>query len=102
MEFKAETKKLLQIVAHSLYKDKEIFVRELISNASDALEKLRFLEAIQQELVNSKLDPEMPLKIVVKVDKDAKTFTIQVNIYYNLNNLLYIVNTLYIISKLIT
>jgi len=42
MEFKAETNKLLQIVAKSLYTDKEVFLRELISNASDALEKRKF------------------------------------------------------------
>ena len=39
MQFKAETKRLLEIVAHSLYTDKDVFVRELLSNASDALEK---------------------------------------------------------------
>lgn len=42
MEFKAETKKLLDIVAKSLYTDSEVFIRELLSNASDALEKQRF------------------------------------------------------------
>lgn len=42
MEFKAETKKLLDIVAKSLYTDSEVFLRELLSNASDALEKQRF------------------------------------------------------------
>jgi HSP90 family molecular chaperone len=44
MEFKAETKRLLDIVAKSLYTDKDVFVRELLSNASDALEKQRFLQ----------------------------------------------------------
>ena len=43
MEFKAETKKLLDIVAKSIYTDKEVFIRELLSNASDALEKIRFV-----------------------------------------------------------
>lgn len=42
MEFKAETKKLLNIVAKSIYTDKEVFIRELLSNCSDALEKIRF------------------------------------------------------------
>ncbi len=42
-EFKAETKKLLDIVAKSIYTDKEVFIRELLSNCSDALEKQRFL-----------------------------------------------------------
>lgn len=45
LEFKAETLKLLRLVTHSLYTDKEVFLRELVSNASDALEKLRFLQA---------------------------------------------------------
>jgi hypothetical protein len=43
LEFKAETKKLLDIVARSLYTDKDVFIRELLSNASDALEKQRYL-----------------------------------------------------------
>ena len=43
-EFKAETKKLLDIVAHSIYTDKEVFLRELLSNCSDALEKQRFMQ----------------------------------------------------------
>jgi len=44
MEFKAETKKLLHIVAKSIYTDKEVFIRELLSNCSDALEKQRYRE----------------------------------------------------------
>lgn len=44
MEFKTETKKLLDIVAKSLYTDSEVFIRELLSNASDALEKQRFAD----------------------------------------------------------
>ena len=51
MEFKAETKKLLDIVAKSLYTDSEVFVRELLSNASDALEKQRFKDQSSAELV---------------------------------------------------
>lgn len=43
-EFKAETRKLLDIVAHSIYTDKEVFIRELLSNCSDALEKQRYAE----------------------------------------------------------
>jgi hypothetical protein len=45
MEFKAETRKLLDIVTHSIYTDKEVFLRELVSNASDALEKYRYRQA---------------------------------------------------------
>lgn len=77
-QFKAETQKLLQIVAHSLYTDKEVFVRELISNASDALEKLRFLESTREGLAASKVDPDVGYKIRISVDPKTKTFTIEV------------------------
>lgn len=76
-EFKAEIQKLLQIVAHSLYTDKEVFIRELISNASDALEKLRFLEATKEGLASKKIDPEVDYKIKISADATAKTFTIE-------------------------
>lgn len=76
-EFKAEIQKLLQIVAHSLYTDKEVFIRELISNASDALEKLRFLEATQDGLANTKVDPDVSYRIKITADAAAKTFTIE-------------------------
>lgn len=71
--FKAETKQLLNILIHSLYKDREVFLRELLSNASDALNRLRF------EMVtnHSVLDPGAELKIHVAVDKDARLLTIQ-------------------------
>ena len=71
--FKAETKQLLNILIHSLYKDREVFLRELLSNASDALNRLRF------EMVTNKnvLDPTAELKIHIHVDKDARTITIQ-------------------------
>ncbi|WP_296509609.1 molecular chaperone HtpG [Rhodoferax sp.] len=75
MNFQAEVAQLLHLVTHSLYSNKEIFLRELISNASDACDKLRF-EAIN----NSGLyeaDPE--LKVKVTFDKDAKTLTITDN-----------------------
>lgn len=71
--FKAETRRLLDIVANSLYTDKEVFVRELISNASDALEKLRFLQATHSVAVSS----DHQLRITITVDEAAKTFTIQ-------------------------
>ncbi|GBE60259.1 heat shock protein [Babesia ovata] len=76
-EFKAEIQKLLQIVAHSLYTDKEVFIRELISNASDALEKLRFLEATQEGLSGTKVDPDVSYKIKISADPESKTFTIE-------------------------
>ncbi|KAJ1816704.1 hypothetical protein LPJ75_001937 [Coemansia sp. RSA 2598] len=69
-EFKAETKKLLHIVAHSLYSQREVFVRELISNSSDALEKLRHLQATSQDV-----SAERPLEINITVDADKKTIT---------------------------
>lgn len=77
-EFKAETKKLLHIVAHSLYSQREVFVRELISNASDALEKLRHLQATTAQDVataSSSDDTGNALEINISTDKDAKTIT---------------------------
>ncbi|MBI5691044.1 MAG: molecular chaperone HtpG [Verrucomicrobia bacterium] len=72
-EFQAEIKQLLDIVIHSLYTEKEIFVRELISNASDALEKLRHLQLTEKEIFDEKLD----LEINVTTDDKAKRITIQ-------------------------
>ena len=72
-EFQAEIAQLLEIVIHSLYTEKEIFIRELISNAADANEKLQFL---QQTAGNDIFEPERPLSIRVVTDKDAKTVTI--------------------------
>jgi TNF receptor-associated protein 1 len=73
--FQAETSKLLDIVAKSLYTDKEVFVRELISNASDALEKLRYLETTNK--LTSKSDPDLELQIKVSVDAEKKIFIIE-------------------------
>jgi len=70
--FQAEVRQLLDIVIHSLYTDKEIFVRELISNASDALEKLR----LKQLTENSIFQGELPLEINITTDEKAKTLTI--------------------------
>ncbi|RJG05408.1 molecular chaperone HtpG [Noviherbaspirillum cavernae] len=73
--FQAEVKQLLQLMIHSLYSNKEIFLRELISNASDAADKLRF-EAIKHgELLEN--DPD--LKIKITYDKAARTITISDN-----------------------
>ena len=71
--FQAEIAQLLEIVIHSLYTDKEIFLRELVSNAADASEKLKFL---QQTAANEIVDPERALEIRVAFDKDAKTVTV--------------------------
>jgi len=73
--FQAEVKQLLQLMIHSLYSNKEIFLRELISNASDAADKLRF-EAINNDALYGN---DHELKIKVLFDKDAKTVTISDN-----------------------
>ncbi|CEP15688.1 hypothetical protein [Parasitella parasitica] len=71
-EFKTETKRLLDIVANSLYSEKEIFVRELISNAADALEKLR-----QTQTVESDVDSGKPLEIRIELNREKNQFIIQ-------------------------
>ena len=69
--FQAEIAQLLDLVIHSLYTDKEIFVRELISNAADASEKLKFLQTSGHEIA----DPQAPLELTVVTDEEAKTIT---------------------------
>jgi len=73
--FQTEVKQLLQLMIHSLYGNKEVFLRELISNASDAVDKLRFEALANESLLES--DPD--LKIQVDFDKDAKTIVIRDN-----------------------
>jgi len=75
LSFQAEVKQLLQLMIHSLYSNKEIAVRELISNASDAADKLRF-EALKK---NDLYEKDSELKIWVDFDKDKKTVTISDN-----------------------
>jgi molecular chaperone HtpG len=70
--FKAEIRQLLNILVHSLYTDRDIFLRELISNASDALNRLQFEMLTNRDV----LDPEAELKISLKGDKDAHTLTL--------------------------
>lgn len=70
--FKAETKQLLNILIHSLYKDREVFLRELLSNASDSLNRIRFEMLTNQNVLDSKAD----LKIQVEANKDERTLTI--------------------------
>jgi molecular chaperone HtpG len=71
-EFRAEIQQLLNILVHSLYTDREIFVRELLSNATDALHRLKF-EMLTERHV---LDPDAELAIHVTVDQDARTITV--------------------------
>lgn len=71
-EFHAEVRQLLDIVIHSLYTDREIFIRELISNASDALEKLRLTQLTEKNV----FEADLPLEINITTDETAKTITI--------------------------
>ena len=73
--FQAETRQVLQLMIHSLYSNKEIFLRELISNASDALDRLRF-DAIQDDAVYA---GDSDLHIEIELDKDAGTLTVRDN-----------------------
>ena len=73
--FEAEVAQLLHLVTHSLYSNADIFVRELVSNASDACDKLRFLATTNDSLYEG--DSELAIKI--DIDKDAKTITISDN-----------------------
>ena len=73
--FQTEVKQMLHLMIHSLYSNKEIFLRELISNASDAADKLRF-EAIDNDALYGN---DHELKIKVSFDKDARTITISDN-----------------------
>jgi molecular chaperone HtpG len=74
-EFKTEVQQLLKIIINSLYSNQEIFLRELISNASDAIDKLRFKSQTQAELLGDEGD----FKIKIKPDKDARTLEISDN-----------------------
>ncbi|MEA3122545.1 MAG: molecular chaperone HtpG, partial [Paraburkholderia sp.] len=75
LSFQAEVKQLLQLMIHALYSNKEIFLRELISNASDAADKLRF-EAIEKSAL---YEDDANLRIRVSFDKAARTVTIDDN-----------------------
>ena len=75
MQFRAEVSRLLDIVVHSLYSEKEIFLRELISNASDACDKLRYEALTQPELSGEETD----FKISISVDPKDRTLTVTDN-----------------------
>lgn len=72
-QFQTEVSRLMDIIINSLYTQKEVFLRELMSNAADALEKIRFLSVSD----HSVLDPLPEMEIRIEVDKEAKTLTIQ-------------------------
>ena len=75
LSFQAEVKQILHLVTHSLYSNKEIFLRELVSNASDACDKLRF-----EALDKAELFEDAPtLEVRVSFDAEKKTITIQDN-----------------------
>ena len=74
-QFKAESKRLLEMMIHSIYTHKEIFLRELISNASDAMDKLYF-KSLSDEAVGKTRDA---YSIHIDLDKDARTITITDN-----------------------
>ncbi|MCU0507660.1 MAG: molecular chaperone HtpG [Anaerolineae bacterium] len=72
LEFRAEVQQLLNILAHSLYTEREIFLRELISNASDALHRIQFEMLTNRDV----LDPDTELAVRIESDADARTLTV--------------------------
>jgi molecular chaperone HtpG len=72
-EYKAEMQQLLHLIVHSLYTHPEVFLRELISNASDALNKVRVMKLTNQDI----LDADGPLQVKIVVDKKENTFSIE-------------------------
>ncbi|KKK04938.1 heat shock protein 90 [Micromonospora sp. HK10] len=75
LEFQAEARQLLQLMVHSIYSNKDVFLRELISNASDALDKLRLESLVDKDLQVDTAD----LHIEIEVDKEARTLTVRDN-----------------------
>src|SRR6516164_5119214 len=75
LEFKTELKQLLHLITHSLYSNKEIFLRELISNASDAINKIRFDSLQHEELLENNKD----WKVKIQLDKANGTLTVSDN-----------------------
>ena len=75
LEFRAELKQLLHLITHSLYSNKEIFLRELISNASDAINKVKF-DSLEHE---ERLEGNKDWKIQILADRDNNTLTVRDN-----------------------
>lgn len=75
LEFQAEARQLLQLMVHSIYSNKDVFLRELISNASDALDKLRLESLVDKDLAADASD----LHIEIEVDREARTLTVRDN-----------------------
>ncbi|HEY2675049.1 MAG TPA: molecular chaperone HtpG [Rugosimonospora sp.] len=75
LEFQAEARQLLQLMVHSIYSNKDIFLRELVSNASDALDKLRLESLVDKDLSVDTSD----LHITIEVDKEQRTLTVRDN-----------------------
>ena len=73
--FQTEVSQLLHLMVHSLYSNKEIFLRELVSNASDAIDKLKFESLSNESLIEGKQEPS----IHIDIDKEAGTITIRDN-----------------------
>ena len=71
-EYQAEMKQLLHLIVHSLYSHREVFLREVISNASDALNQVRFRQLTDKDIVS----PDAPLRISINVDSKEQTFSI--------------------------
>src|SRR5205807_9753712 len=74
-EFQTETKALLDLMIHSIYSNKDIFLRELISNSSDAIDKLKFEALTRPDL----MEPDETPHILLIPDKGARTLTIEDN-----------------------
>lgn len=71
-EFQAEVRQMLDIVINSLYTDREIFLRELVSNSADALEKFRYRSITDKDII----DADLPLEITIEVNDKEKMLTI--------------------------
>src|SRR5260221_14711582 len=75
LPFQAEVQQVLSLVINSLYTHKEVFLRELVSNASDALDKARFLQLTRKDVT----EPAGEARVSLKLDDDARTLTIDDN-----------------------